>query len=124
MPHLHENLGSFGVARTAVRPGCVGLWQVGMGTHRLIGEAPEFDLFYLRRWSVRFDLWILFRYLTLLAGLQSQVGLDDVPSWAIGRGLVAPSAIDAVVDLSSAERAAVAGPLAEPTLTALRPAGG
>ena len=120
MPHLHENLGDFGVARTAVRPGCVGLWQVSMGTQRLIGESPEYDLFYLRRWSVRFDLWIVFRYLTLLAGLQSQVALDDVPSWATGPGLVAPSAID--VDLPAVERAAA--PIPEPALSALRPAGG
>ena len=123
MPHLHENLGSFGVARTAVRPGCVGLWQVSTGTQRLIGESPEYDLFYLQRWSVRFDVWILFRYLTLLAGLQSQVALEDVPSWATGRGLVAPSAIDAAAP-SSAERAAVAAPIPEPALPALRPAGG
>jgi lipopolysaccharide/colanic/teichoic acid biosynthesis glycosyltransferase len=123
MAHLHENLGSFGIARTAVRPGCVGLWQVSVGTHRLIGESPEYDLFYLRHWSVRFDVWILFRYLTLLAGLQSQVAIDDVPSWTTGRGLVAPSAIDAV-DLSIAERAAVTGPLPESALPALRTAGG
>ena len=120
MPHLHENLGDFGVARTAVRPGCVGLWQVSIGTQRLIGESPEYDLFYLRRWSVRFDLWIVFRYLTLLAGLQSQVALEDVPSWATGPGLVASSAID--VDLPAVER--VAAPIPEPALSALRPAGG
>jgi lipopolysaccharide/colanic/teichoic acid biosynthesis glycosyltransferase len=123
MPHLHENLGTFGVARTAVRPGCVGLWQVSIGTHRLIGESPEYDLFYLRHWSVRFDVWILFRYLTLLAGLQSQVALEDVPSWATGRGLVAAPAID-VIDLTSLERAAVAASLPETAVPALRTAGG
>jgi lipopolysaccharide/colanic/teichoic acid biosynthesis glycosyltransferase len=123
MPHLHAHLGEFGDARTSVRPGCVGLWQVSCGTSRLIGESPEYDLFYLRHWSIRLDCWILFRYVAMLSGLRPQVVLDDVPPWALGEGLVPESALDGV-DLSIAEMLIVGRPASDTTLGTLSPAGG
>jgi len=41
-------------ARTAVRPGVTGVWQVSEASDGLIGEAPEFDEYYVqeRSWSL------------------------------------------------------------------------
>ena len=69
----------FGRARVLVRPGCTGLWQISATNAKLIGEAPEFDLFYLRSASVRLDLWVLWRtFVDLIPGTRS-VSLADIP---------------------------------------------
>lgn len=83
---------SFVATRTLARPGCTGLWQIGADAARLIGEAPEYDLYYLRHASVRLDLWVIWQSVLVMVGRPS-------PSWAeVSRraerrvGAVAPSA--------------------------------
>lgn len=83
MPVLHRHLPiGFADARTLARPGCTGLWQIGRDSHRLIGEAPEYDLFYLQHQSWRLDLWVLLRTARLLVSNGRYVSLRDVPAWA------------------------------------------
>jgi len=53
-------------ARQRVRPGCTGLWQISPDADLLIGEAPQHDLEYLERSSLRLDVWILARTLRLM----------------------------------------------------------
>ena len=49
MPSLSATFDQDFVAeRTTVRPGCTGLWQVSAAKNRLIGEAPQYDLHYIR----------------------------------------------------------------------------
>ena len=66
--------------RTTVRPGITGLWQVSMGASGLIGETPEYDLWYLANRSWRLDLWIMWRTVGLILGWGA-IELDDVPRW-------------------------------------------
>lgn len=71
----------FVAARSAVRPGCTGLWQIGAAAGRLIGEAPEYDLQYLHHRSARLDVWILWKSVLVMAG-GKRVTCADVPRWA------------------------------------------
>lgn len=84
IPRLHALLPEeFADARTSVRPGCTGLWQIGRDCVRLIGEASEYDLAYLRHQSWRLDVWVLFRTARqMLFGWRS-LSLVDVPAWAL-----------------------------------------
>lgn len=83
MPSLHPILETrFATARTHVRPGCTGLWQISDRCHLLIGESPEFDEFYLRYHCLRLDVWILVRTIGVLLGAR-QITLADVPTWAV-----------------------------------------
>jgi lipopolysaccharide/colanic/teichoic acid biosynthesis glycosyltransferase len=72
----------FVAARLAVRPGVTGLWQVSEGVKGLIGESPEYDLWYLERMSPRFDLWILWRTVRKVLPGGGHVTLADVP-WCV-----------------------------------------
>jgi lipopolysaccharide/colanic/teichoic acid biosynthesis glycosyltransferase len=84
----------FAAERTSVRPGCTGIWQIGLGCQGLLGDSPEYDRFYLRHQSARLDLWILFRTSLLMLGLVGLVGLADVPSWAASDATPAPALAD------------------------------
>ena len=64
--------------RLTVRPGITGLWQVSKAASSLIGEHPEFDLFYLEHRSAALNVWILWRTALGIFG-GSTIGLDDVP---------------------------------------------
>ncbi len=75
-------------ARSCVRPGCTGLWQVSTSVSHLIYEAPEYDLSYVREGSLRLDLWILARTLRLYLPRARYIELSDIPRWAEGRGFV------------------------------------
>jgi lipopolysaccharide/colanic/teichoic acid biosynthesis glycosyltransferase len=77
----------FAYARTRVRPGCTGLWQVGHDSVLRVADSPEFDYWYLNNRTIRLEAWILWRTLLLLAGLSGTVALDDVPRWAVAGGL-------------------------------------
>jgi len=89
MPALHARLPrAFAGRRTAVRPGCTGLWQIGAHSDGLISEAPLYDQFYLDNRSLRLDLWIIGRTFGLLAGHGTIVDLGDIPL-AARRDLVA-----------------------------------
>jgi len=84
MPRLHAYLDTeFASCRTAAKPGCTGLWQVGQACHRLIREAPEYDLFYLRHQSLRFDIYLLYRTVRLHLPSGQRLAIVDVPTWAI-----------------------------------------
>lgn len=85
-PEMPELLMSFNrdfvEERLTVPQGCTGLWQVSSGAAGLIGEGPEWDLFYIANWSLRLDCWILWR--TLLAAVGRPVqSLESVPSWCL-----------------------------------------
>lgn len=85
MQILHARLGvQFAQERTSVRPGLTGLWQIGHGVSGLIGESPEYDLFYIRNRTLRLDAWIAYRTLVKICK-GSTVGLDDVPAWVLPR---------------------------------------
>ena len=87
MPQLHDSGDEgFARARTSVRPGCTGLWQVSVAYHQLIWEAPEYDLSYLRFANVGLDLWILWRTAAVMLGWAEPVRLEDVPRWVLHRG--------------------------------------
>jgi lipopolysaccharide/colanic/teichoic acid biosynthesis glycosyltransferase len=84
MPCLHGELApSFARARTTVRPGCTGLWQVAVDSRRQIGDAPVYDYFYLDHRSFRLDLWILARTAALLVGRGRAVTLADVTPFVV-----------------------------------------
>jgi lipopolysaccharide/colanic/teichoic acid biosynthesis glycosyltransferase len=48
-------------ARHLVTPGMTGWWQVNRDAYRLMHEATELDLHYVRNQSLWLDLWILVR---------------------------------------------------------------
>ncbi len=84
MPWLLERFDrQFVAARSSVRPGCSGLWQVSRDVDKLIGEVPEYDLYYLSHAGVRLDLWILWRTVLSFVGLGRPVTCADVPLWAL-----------------------------------------
>ncbi len=72
---------AFVATRSAARPGCTGLWQIGADADRLIGEAPEYDLYYLRHMSARLDVWVIWQSLIVMSG-GAPVSCADVPRWA------------------------------------------
>ncbi|MGH9427912.1 MAG: sugar transferase, partial [Terriglobia bacterium] len=48
--------------KLAVKPGMTCLWQVnGRNVVRDFDEWVELDLEYIRRWSFKLDMWILFK---------------------------------------------------------------
>lgn len=82
MPRLAATFDADFVAeRTTVRPGCTGLWQVSVDVARLIGEAPEYDLHYVRHHTLRLDAWIIGRTVTTLLGGPKITSLGDIPAW-------------------------------------------
>ena len=71
MPTLSASFDrSFVAERLAVRPGCTGLWQVSKGSRGLIGETPEWDMYYVNNTTVRFDLWIMFRTVLMMVKMR------------------------------------------------------
>jgi len=83
MAALHAELPeSFAAARTAVRPGCTGLWQISTAAAGLIGENSRYDEYYLAHAGLALDLWILTKTALVMVGLSSPIRLSDVPRWA------------------------------------------
>jgi lipopolysaccharide/colanic/teichoic acid biosynthesis glycosyltransferase len=80
--------------RLTVRPGCTGLWQVSTASAGLIGEATEFDLHYVRNWTLRLDLWLLMMTLRETLGGSAVKDVGQVPLWT-GAGL--PESAEAIV---------------------------
>lgn len=76
--------------RTRVPQGCTCLWQVGVHTAGLPSDSPEYDYWYLRHWSMRLDLWILWRTALTLVGAGREMSLEDVPVWMVGRRYAIP----------------------------------
>lgn len=67
--------------RLTVLPGCTGLWQVSVRARNLIGEHPEFDLHYVRNWTLRLDAWLLFRTVLAMCFRDEISSIDDIPRW-------------------------------------------
>ncbi|MDP1821515.1 MAG: sugar transferase [Acidimicrobiales bacterium] len=110
MPEFHHRLPpTFAAARTTVRPGCTGLWQIGAACTGLIGDAPEYDRFYLYNANARLDLWILARTARMMLGFAGLVKLSDVPEWAVpddrAPAVLAPRH-EALVELADADLSA------------------
>jgi lipopolysaccharide/colanic/teichoic acid biosynthesis glycosyltransferase len=83
-PLEFEHIGdTFEWMRTAVRPGCTGLWQIGAAHDGSLDAAPEYDTVYLERASVRLDLWILCRTVLFMLRLVPAVTIAQVPSWTL-----------------------------------------
>lgn len=91
-PEMPELVGTFDpsflAARSAVRPGCTGLWQISVDSPKLLHEVPEYDLFYLEHAGLRLDLWILWRTVRGLLPRHPEVKCESVPLWVYGRGLL------------------------------------
>jgi hypothetical protein len=55
----------------------------------MIYEVPEYDEHYVNNWSMRLDLWILWRTAALRLG-RRPVTVRDIPAWAAGPREKAP----------------------------------
>lgn len=75
----------YAALRTRVPQGCTCLWQVGVHTAGLPSDSPEYDYWYLRHWSMRLDLWILWRTALTLVGAGRDMSLEEIPVWLVGR---------------------------------------
>jgi lipopolysaccharide/colanic/teichoic acid biosynthesis glycosyltransferase len=116
---------SFHELRTAVRPGCTGLWQISVAKHETATANPRFDMFYLRHAGFRLDAWIIIRTVGVVLGLCGTAEVDDVPAWVRGRGLlpasafimsVAPRAIEAEPPVAAVAAEAIGVDSAVPLL--------
>lgn len=97
MAHLHDALPvEFTSVRTSVRPGCTGFWQISDGCTGLIGEAPQYDRFYVAHRGVRFDLWVLFHTALKMVGRPQFPQIEDVPA-----GVLVP-VVPELVELTTA----------------------
>jgi lipopolysaccharide/colanic/teichoic acid biosynthesis glycosyltransferase len=84
MAHLNDTLpADFAAERTSVRPGCTGFWQISDACTGLIGDAPEYDRFYVAHRGVRFDLWVLGHTAVKMLGRPRFPKIEDVPSWVV-----------------------------------------
>lgn len=82
MPTLSASFDQDFVAeRLTVKPGCSGLWQVSTSARRLIGEAPDFDLHYVRNWTLRLDMWIAYRTILAMTTTDEIASLAEIPRW-------------------------------------------
>jgi lipopolysaccharide/colanic/teichoic acid biosynthesis glycosyltransferase len=83
--------------RALAPQGCTGLWQVGAHQAGAAADTPGYDLAYLDSWSLRMDLWILWRTALQLIGAKS-VELSNLPTWVRGPGLLPHHVLSWVVD--------------------------
>jgi lipopolysaccharide/colanic/teichoic acid biosynthesis glycosyltransferase len=65
--HLAKFSPGFRELRQRARPGITGLWQVTIRSDGGIKEQEAFDSYYIRNWSVWFDLYILGRTIAAVA---------------------------------------------------------
>jgi Undecaprenyl-phosphate galactose phosphotransferase WbaP len=59
--HLKHFSPEFLTLRESVRPGITGWWQIGVRSDGGVSEQEAFDTYYIRNWSVWFDLYVLGR---------------------------------------------------------------
>jgi Undecaprenyl-phosphate galactose phosphotransferase WbaP len=65
--HLEQFSPTFRELRQRVRPGITGLWQVTLRSEGSTAEQEALDTYYLRNWSVWFDLYLLVRTIAAVA---------------------------------------------------------
>jgi len=63
-----ERFGGFGPQRQSVKPGITGLWQVSGRQSLSYERRIELDREYLRRRSLRLDLWLILRTIPAVLG--------------------------------------------------------
>lgn len=71
MPHIVQSYGVKERMRLTVKPGLTGLWQLKGSRNQMIHQNLHYDLEYLRRRSLFFDLGILFRTIPFVLGLSN-----------------------------------------------------
>ncbi len=82
MPQLVDEMPSEFVAqRLSVLPGCTGLWQITAASAGMIRDAQEFDVYYVNKWTLRLDLWILYKTVGDLFRHSQLDSLHSIPSW-------------------------------------------
>jgi UDP-GlcNAc:undecaprenyl-phosphate GlcNAc-1-phosphate transferase len=99
----------YGTRRTLVPQGCTCLWQVGIDTEGLPSDSPEYDYWYLRHWSMRLDLWILWRTALTLAGVGRKLSLHDIPVWMVGRRYALPTGTPSAAAQAELDRRVMSG---------------
>jgi lipopolysaccharide/colanic/teichoic acid biosynthesis glycosyltransferase len=65
--HLERFTPGFLELRQRVRPGITGLWQIAVRSDGGTEEQEAFDTYYIRNWSVWFDLYVLGRTIMAVA---------------------------------------------------------
>jgi lipopolysaccharide/colanic/teichoic acid biosynthesis glycosyltransferase len=82
MPQLVAEMPrEFAAQRLSVLPGCTGLWQITAASAGLIRDAQEFDLYYVNNWTLRLDLWILYKTVGDLLRHSQLDSLNSIPRW-------------------------------------------
>lgn len=71
MPFIAEQYTDQELERTNVLPGITGYWQVAARKGKPIHADLELDLYYVRNWSLKLDLWILWQTAKLLCGFNT-----------------------------------------------------
>ena len=70
MPFWVEKYDGLARRRLGVKPGITGLWQIMAPKDVPIHHRLEYDLYYIRKGSLRMDLWILWGTLKRILGIQ------------------------------------------------------
>jgi lipopolysaccharide/colanic/teichoic acid biosynthesis glycosyltransferase len=65
--HLEQFSPSFLELRQRVRPGITGVWQITIRSDGGPEDQEAFDTYYIRNWSVWFDLYVLGRTIAAVA---------------------------------------------------------
>lgn len=114
MPDLAVRLGpDVTAAREQVRPGITGLWQVSLAVRGLICDDPSFDLLYVQQRTGRMDLWIIWRTVAALVGVEPIATVHDVPAWTRRRSAApAPTGSVASTEEHEGRRAVPVGAIA------------
>jgi lipopolysaccharide/colanic/teichoic acid biosynthesis glycosyltransferase len=100
---------AFARVRATRRPGCTGLWQLSPAASGLIGDAPEYDLFYVQHANARLDCWILWRTVVQFGRPSAGVTLGDVPLGVVARRPEPSGFADVRPALDLTERVAISG---------------
>jgi len=74
---------SFVDSRLEVRPGITGPWQISPDSAGLIGESPQYDLWYLTHAGPMLDLWLLWRTFLGLFGADPRT-MSEYPRRFVG----------------------------------------
>ena len=104
--HIEPVSEDYAAARSSVRQGCTGLWQLSVASSGTATSAPRFDLFYLRHASTRMDIWILIRTVGWMLGWVKPIEIVDIPRSVLGPGLLTDAELRAITEQSAVVHAA------------------